>query len=220
MIRYLLLECIRQGNSSIIYKAWDLVTKEFVAIKMMGIHNTMEGVPSSMIREVSCLMELNHPNIIRLMRVASQGIYLYPVFEYQVNDLAYLLKYPKDSMNGYSTKVGTHYYKAPELLLGLLEYSTAVDIWPVVCIFGEMVSGKPLFPGVNSLITLGRIVGKSRKPSFCKLSLRDHLTNGFPDLEPARIDLISKMLGMDPDKRITAAEALQQEYFKDVPGRS
>ncbi|KDO64684.1 hypothetical protein CISIN_1g0391591mg, partial [Citrus sinensis] len=71
---------------------------------MMGIHNTMEGVPSSMIREVSCLMELNHPNIIRLMRVASQGIYLYPVFEYQVNDLAYLLKYPKDSMNGYSTK--------------------------------------------------------------------------------------------------------------------
>lgn len=62
-----------------------------------------------------------------------------------------------------SAEVGTHYYKAPELLLGLLEYSTAVDIWPVVCIFGEMVSGKPLFPGVNSLITLGRIVGLMRE---------------------------------------------------------
>ncbi|KAK9226654.1 hypothetical protein WN943_011702 [Citrus x changshan-huyou] len=124
---------------------------------MMEIHNTMEEVPSSMIREVSCLMELNHPNIIRLMLVVSQGLCLF--LEYQANDLAYLLKYPKDSMDGYSIKVGTHYYKAPELLLGLLEYSTAVDIWPVGCIFGEMVSGKPLFPGANSLITLGRIVG-------------------------------------------------------------
>ncbi|ESR61510.1 hypothetical protein CICLE_v10017372mg [Citrus x clementina] len=70
---------------------------------MMEIHNTMEEVPSSMIREVSCLMELNHPNIIRLMLVVSQGLCLF--LEYQANDLAYLLKYPKDSMDGYSIKV-------------------------------------------------------------------------------------------------------------------
>ncbi|KDO35888.1 hypothetical protein CISIN_1g034245mg [Citrus sinensis] len=69
---------------------------------MMEIHNTMEEVPSSMIREVSCLMELNHPNIIRLMLVVSQGLCLF--LEYQANDLAYLLKYPKDSMDGYSIK--------------------------------------------------------------------------------------------------------------------
>ena len=38
-------------------------------------------------------------------------------------------------------------YRSPDVLLGCRKYSTSIDIWSVGCIFGEMVSGAPLFPG-------------------------------------------------------------------------
>lgn len=44
-------------------------------------------------------------------------------------------------------KVSTRWYRAPELLFGLSNYGFAVDIWSVGCIFGELLTGAPLFPG-------------------------------------------------------------------------
>ena len=37
--------------------------------------------------------------------------------------------------------------RAPELLLGSKEYTTAIDMWSIGCIFGEMVTREPLLPG-------------------------------------------------------------------------
>ena len=47
--------------------------------------------------------------------------------------------------------VVTRWYRAPEILLGSQQYTAAVDMWSVGCIFAEMLSRKPLFPGDNSL---------------------------------------------------------------------
>jgi cyclin-dependent kinase 2 len=47
----------------------------------------------------------------------------------------------------YSENVVTLWYRAPELLLGLSEYSTPVDVWGIGCIFAEMITKKVLFQG-------------------------------------------------------------------------
>ena len=50
-------------------------------------------------------------------------------------------------MKPYTHEVVTIWYRAPELLLGATEYSIAVDMWSVGCIFFELVAFKPLFNG-------------------------------------------------------------------------
>ena len=48
--------------------------------------------------------------------------------------------------------------RAPELLLGAKEYTTAVDIWSIGCIFGEIVNKEPLFPGKGDIDQLTKVV--------------------------------------------------------------
>lgn len=49
-------------------------------------------------------------------------------------------------------------YRAPEILLGSTKYGAGVDMWAVGCILGEMVNGKPLFPGSSTMNQLDRIL--------------------------------------------------------------
>ena len=53
--------------------------------------------------------------------------------------------------------VATRWYRAPEILLGSNSYGKSVDMWSLGCIFGEMLGGKPLFPGANTLNQLERV---------------------------------------------------------------
>ena len=43
--------------------------------------------------------------------------------------------------------VATRWYRAPELMMSMVEYTTSIDMWSVGCIFGEMLGRKQLFPG-------------------------------------------------------------------------
>lgn len=45
----------------------------------------------------------------------------------------------------YTSEVVTLWYRAPEILLGTTEYTSALDIWSVGCMFAEMVTKEPLF---------------------------------------------------------------------------
>uniref|UniRef100_A0A8C3NJY1 Uncharacterized protein n=2 Tax=Geospiza parvula TaxID=87175 RepID=A0A8C3NJY1_GEOPR len=49
----------------------------------------------------------------------------------------------------FSSEVVTLWYRPPDILLGSTEYSTQIDMWGVGCIFSEMVTGRPLFPGAT-----------------------------------------------------------------------
>ena len=57
----------------------------------------------------------------------------------------------------YTHEVVTLWYRAPEILLGGKQYSTPVDIWSIGCIFAEMMTRKPLFPGDSEIDQLFRI---------------------------------------------------------------
>jgi serine/threonine protein kinase len=64
-----------------------------------------------------------------------------------------------------TTEVVTLWYRAPEILMGLRAYSSAVDIWSVGCIFAEMIWGKPLFPGMSEVDQLFKIFSMIGTPT-------------------------------------------------------
>jgi cyclin-dependent kinase len=73
-----------------VYKAKDLTTKDhrIVALKKIRLEAEDEGVPSTAIREISLLKEMNDPNIVRLLNIVhADGHKLYLVFEYLDLDL-------------------------------------------------------------------------------------------------------------------------------------
>uniref|UniRef100_A0A8C4WTZ9 cyclin-dependent kinase n=1 Tax=Eptatretus burgeri TaxID=7764 RepID=A0A8C4WTZ9_EPTBU len=81
------VEKIGEGTYGVVYKARNKLTGELVALKKIRLDTETEGVPSTAIREISLLRELNHPNIVRLLDVVHTEKKLYLVFEYLDEDL-------------------------------------------------------------------------------------------------------------------------------------
>ncbi|XP_021846395.1 alpha-mannosidase At3g26720 isoform X2 [Spinacia oleracea] len=52
----------------------------------------------------------------------------------------------------------SRYYRAPELIFGATEYSTAIDIWSRSCVLAELLLGQPLFPGESGVDQLVEII--------------------------------------------------------------
>ncbi|XP_035265977.1 cyclin-dependent kinase 2-like [Anguilla anguilla] len=81
------IEKIGEGTYGVVYKAKNKVTGQSVALKKIRLDADTEGVPSTAIREISLLKELNHPNIVKLLDVVHTEKKLYLVFEYLNQDL-------------------------------------------------------------------------------------------------------------------------------------
>lgn len=122
----------------------------------------------------------------------------------------------------------TRWYRPPELLLENTNYTTAVDIWSVGCIFAEMYTRKPIFPGRNTMDQLHLIATHIGKPPASIVEHKDalaklqELPNGplnIPKLVPGLagnkdgIDFLAKMWTLDPDKRPSAAEMLAHPFL-------
>mmetsp|Transcript_576 Transcript_576/g.1145 ORF Transcript_576/g.1145 Transcript_576/m.1145 type:complete len:426 (-) Transcript_576:289-1566(-) len=129
--------------------------------------------------------------------------------------------------------VATRWYRAPELITSRISnYSTAIDMWSVGCIFAEILSkGKPLFPGNNVDEQFALILEVTGRPSDNAVAQLRHsdarnfleslpqgprrpLREIFRDSPPLAVDLLQQLLEFDPDRRISAAEALRHEYFR------
>uniref|UniRef100_A0A673LJY8 Stress-activated protein kinase JNK n=1 Tax=Sinocyclocheilus rhinocerous TaxID=307959 RepID=A0A673LJY8_9TELE len=111
--------------------------------------------------------------------------------------------------------VVTRYYRAPEVILGM-KYKENVDIWSVGCIMGEMVKGSFM----NRLMETVRNYVMN-KPQFPGVSFNELFPDwAFPsETEHDQIktsqarDLLSKMLLIDPESRISVQEALSHPYI-------
>ncbi|KAG9457214.1 hypothetical protein H6P81_001722 [Aristolochia fimbriata] len=147
--------------------------------------------------------------------------------------------------------VVTIWYRAPELLLGAKHYTSAVDMWAVGCIFAELLTLKPLFQGVevkatpnpfqlDQLDKIFKVLGHPTQEKWPSLVSLPHWQSDQQQIQAHKYDnpglysvvhlsqkspaydLLSKMLEYDPRKRITAAQALEHEYFRmdPLPGRN
>jgi len=112
-------------------------------------------------------------------------------------------------------------------------YTTAIDMWSVGCIFAELLSREPLLPGkseIDQIDKIFKLLGTANEkiwPGFSQLpgvkrvnfSMQpyNNLRQRFPHLSEACFDLLNRFLTYDPQKRITAAEALRHPYFSESP---
>ncbi|KAF9423437.1 hypothetical protein HW555_001246 [Spodoptera exigua] len=135
----------------------------------------------------------------------------------------------------YTPGVVTRWYRAPELLLLSREYSAAIDMWSVGCIFAELITLQPLFPGTSDLDQLNRIFQDLGTPSdqiwpgYSSLPpVRNIIFNNYPPgglrkkispefLSDCGLSLLQGLLTYDPLRRATAASALEHVYFKETP---
>jgi len=81
------MEKIGEGTYGVVYKAKDRVSGEIIALKKIRLEAEDEGIPSTAIREISLLKELQHPNIVRLYDVVHTERKLTLVFEFLDQDL-------------------------------------------------------------------------------------------------------------------------------------
>ncbi|CAF1144460.1 unnamed protein product [Adineta steineri] len=126
--------------------------------------------------------------------------------------------------------VATRWYRAPELLVGDRQYGTAVDVWAVGCVFCELYSGVPIWPGksdVDQLYlirkTLGNLIDKhvtilKSNPHYRNVHIPEPdtiepLEQKFPYVSERSLDFMKSCLVMDPEKRFTCAHLLQHQYF-------
>ncbi|KAK5835080.1 Mitogen-activated protein kinase 20 [Gossypium arboreum] len=130
--------------------------------------------------------------------------------------------------------VATRWYRAPELCGSFFsKYTPAIDIWSIGCIFAEVLTGKPLFPGKNVVHQLDLMTDLLGTPSLDTISrvrnekARRYLTSmrkkqpipfeqKFPNADPLALRLLQRLLAFDPKDRPTAEEALADPYFKGL----
>nr|XP_040048180.1 cyclin-dependent kinase 16-like isoform X4 [Gasterosteus aculeatus aculeatus] len=130
----------------------------------------------------------------------------------------------------YSNEVVTLWYRPPDVLLGSTEYSTPIDMWGVGCIFYEMITGRPLFPGStveDELHLIFRILGTPTEETWPGITASEEfktynfpryraepLVNHAPRIDNEGHDLLSVLLQFEAKKRVSAEEALTHSYFK------
>ncbi|GAB1598093.1 mitogen-activated protein kinase 14-like [Argonauta hians] len=140
-----------------------------------------------------------------------------------------LARMTDSEMTGY---VATRWYRAPEIMLNWRHYNgKAVDMWSVGCIMAEMILGRALFPGNDHIDQLNKILFMLGKPSeefienISSADAREYVKSlpnlmskdfdsYFKNANPLAINLLSKMLVLDADQRITAEQALAHPYLQ------
>jgi len=85
--RYQRIEKIGEGTYGVVYKAKDVQTDKVVALKKIRMEHEDEGVPSTAIREISLLKEVQHPNIVELKDIVYDETKLYLIFDFIECDL-------------------------------------------------------------------------------------------------------------------------------------
>lgn len=130
--------------------------------------------------------------------------------------------------------VATRWYRAPELCGSFFsKYTPAIDIWSIGCIFAELLTGKPLFPGKNVVHQLDLMTDMLGTPSAEAVArvrnekARRYLSSmrkkkpipfshKFPNADPLALRLLERMLAFEPKDRPSAEEALADPYFKGL----
>ncbi|XP_076093608.1 cyclin-dependent kinase 9-like [Mytilus galloprovincialis] len=148
---------------------------------------------------------------------------------------AFSYRLPQEKQNRYTNRVVTLWYRPPELLLGARDYGPVIDLWGAGCIMAELWTRTPIMQGKteqHQLQLITQLCGSISKdvwpnvdrldlfnememPQGHKRKVRDRLKPYLKDAQA--IDLLDKLLSLDPSKRPNADMALNHDFFWTDP---
>lgn len=131
----------------------------------------------------------------------------------------------------YTAMVVTRWYRPPELVLGESRYTSAIDMWGIGCVLGEMFRRVPILQGTSDIDQGHRIFqllgspNNDNMPGWDKLPGVNTTYNCYPrtlesvfsDLDDTTLSLLSCLLTLNPQTRYTAQAALGHPFFETVP---
>mmetsp|Transcript_29786 Transcript_29786/g.54730 ORF Transcript_29786/g.54730 Transcript_29786/m.54730 type:complete len:524 (+) Transcript_29786:367-1938(+) len=124
----------------------------------------------------------------------------------------------------------SRYYRAPELIFGSTDYSTAIDIWSQGCVGAELLLGQPLFPGdsgVDQLVEIIKVLGTPTREEISSMN-SNYTEFKFPQIKACQwrkvfrsktpdeaMDFIGSTLAYDPERRIRPLEGCGHPFFDE-----
>lgn len=125
----------------------------------------------------------------------------------------------------------SRYYRAPELIFGSTDYSTAIDIWSQGCVGAELLLGQPLFPGdsgVDQLVEIIKVLGTPTREEISSMN-SNYTEFKFPQIKACQwrkvfrsktpeeaMDFIGSTLAYDPERRIKPLEGCGHGFFDEL----
>lgn len=232
-----LIEVIRDASEGSFHLVFEYVERTV----LQCLEVTERGVDPQLIRRymyqlLRCLEYCHASNVIH-RDVKPENILISSEDIVKLCDFGFarLMLSPDSFLSGskYTDYVATRWYRAPELLVGKTDYNTAVDVWAVGCVFAELTTKEPLFPGKTDADQLSRIVAccgalppelvacfqrnplcaKARLPAPSSPERRNHPYQRFRDQSPEWLAFLTSCLQVDPEKRRTCSELLASRYF-------
>ena len=189
----------------------------------------------SMVRQILTGLNAIHEAGLMHRDLKPENILMTARNEVKIADFGLARSYKDVSLRRLTADIGTRSYQAPELLLGSTNYGPAIDIWSLGCVLYFLITNKVLFPVNERNEVVDSLVTKRGSPdcdwpeykSFPNKNVIQTLSGGvnvdfqkyLAGVLPRKFrdasTLIAKMLSWDPEKRITAKEALADPYLNE-----
>lgn len=227
-----LLDVFRKSNQLyLVFEYIDHTLLEELELQPHGI--TVDKCKNYLYQLITVLQFIHSKNIIHRdikpenLLVTKSGIL-------KLCDFGFARSNMQNSSNSvYTDYVATRWYRSPELLVGDIHYGDTVhgvDVWAAGCVFAEILTGQPLFPGDSDIDQLYQIIktcGQLTTPLLqtflrnelyigVKLPQVKHiqsLTQRFPLFSNDIINILQCCLKYESSERYDCTQLLQHSYF-------
>jgi len=178
-------------------------------------------------------IEYLHKNWILHRDISPGNLLISPDGILKIGDFGLAKKFGRQDAR-LTPEVVTRWYRAPELLMGARYYGKGVDMWSVGCVFAEMMLRMPYFAGDSEIDQLGKIFwalgtptekdwqGMELLPGYIQFTPSEGspLSSLFRSATDDALEVLKTLLSLNPNKRPSATEVLNHNFFKAAPTKT